>query len=77
MPEEQFDHILIGIGGNDVMRLSSPRQMAAGYDRIAEPFACEESGRGHIYYELPDDHRFADNATADKNDPVGIVEDAQ
>lgn len=24
MPDEQFDHILVGIGGNDVMRLSSP-----------------------------------------------------
>ncbi len=24
MPEEQFDHILVGIGGNDVMKLSSP-----------------------------------------------------
>lgn len=26
MPDEQFDYILLGIGGNDVMRLSSPRK---------------------------------------------------
>ena len=26
MPDKQFDYILLGIGGNDVMRLSSPRR---------------------------------------------------
>lgn len=26
MPDERFDYILLGIGGNDVMRLSSPRK---------------------------------------------------
>lgn len=26
MPDERFDHILVGLGGNDVMRLSSPRK---------------------------------------------------
>ena len=26
MPDEHFDYILLGIGGNDVMRLSSPRK---------------------------------------------------
>ncbi len=26
MPDEKFDYILLGIGGNDVMRLSSPRK---------------------------------------------------
>lgn len=26
MPDEQFDYILLGIGGNDVMKLSSPRK---------------------------------------------------
>ncbi|CAN5222771.1 SGNH/GDSL hydrolase family protein [soil metagenome] len=26
MPEEKFDYILIGLGGNDVMKLSSPRK---------------------------------------------------
>jgi lysophospholipase L1-like esterase len=26
MPEEQFDYILVGLGGNDVMKLSSPRK---------------------------------------------------
>ncbi len=26
MPDEQFDYILVGLGGNDVMKLSSPRK---------------------------------------------------
>ncbi len=26
MPDEKFDYILVGLGGNDVMRLSSPRK---------------------------------------------------
>jgi lysophospholipase L1-like esterase len=26
MPDEKFDHILVGLGGNDVMKLSSPRK---------------------------------------------------
>lgn len=26
MPDERFDYVLLGIGGNDVMRLSSPRK---------------------------------------------------
>jgi lysophospholipase L1-like esterase len=26
MPDEKFDYILVGVGGNDVMRLSSPRK---------------------------------------------------
>lgn len=26
MPEEHFDHILVGLGGNDVMKLSSPKK---------------------------------------------------
>ncbi len=26
MPEEKFDYILVGLGGNDVMKLSSPRK---------------------------------------------------
>ncbi len=26
IPDEKFDHILIGLGGNDVMKLSSPRK---------------------------------------------------
>ncbi len=26
MPDEQFDYILVGLGGNDVMKLSSPRR---------------------------------------------------
>ena len=26
MPDEQFDYILVGLGGNDVMRLSSPKR---------------------------------------------------
>jgi lysophospholipase L1-like esterase len=29
MPDEHFDYILLGIGGNDVMRLSSPRKWRA------------------------------------------------
>src|SRR5215213_7272112 len=26
MPDERFDHILVGLGGNDVMKLSSPQK---------------------------------------------------
>ncbi|HEX6279566.1 MAG TPA: GDSL-type esterase/lipase family protein, partial [Pyrinomonadaceae bacterium] len=26
VPDERFDHVLLGIGGNDVMKLSSPRK---------------------------------------------------
>lgn len=29
MPDEQFDYILVGLGGNDVMKLSSPRKWRA------------------------------------------------
>ena len=29
MPDEKFDYVLLGIGGNDVMRLSSPRKWRA------------------------------------------------
>ena len=35
MPDEKFDYILVGIGGNDVMKLLEPAQMAARYDRAA------------------------------------------
>jgi lysophospholipase L1-like esterase len=30
-----FDYILLGIGGNDVMKLSQPGQVATGYARAA------------------------------------------
>ena len=34
MPDEQFDYILVGLGGNDVMKLSSPRKWRRDMTRL-------------------------------------------
>lgn len=34
MPDEKFDYILIGLGGNDVMKLSSPRKWRRDMTRL-------------------------------------------
>lgn len=36
LPNEKFDYILIGLGGNDVMRLSSPRKWRRDMTRLIE-----------------------------------------
>ena len=34
MPDEEFDYILVGLGGNDVMKLSSPRKWRRDMTRL-------------------------------------------
>jgi lysophospholipase L1-like esterase len=34
MPDEKFDYILVGLGGNDVMKLSSPRKWRRDMSRL-------------------------------------------
>ncbi len=36
MPDEKFDYILVGLGGNDVMKLSSPRKWRRDMTRLLE-----------------------------------------
>jgi lysophospholipase L1-like esterase len=36
VPEKEFDYILIGLGGNDVMKLSSPRKWRRDMTRLIE-----------------------------------------
>src|SRR5687768_13599477 len=36
IPDEQFDYILVGLGGNDVMKLSSPRKWRRDMTRLLE-----------------------------------------
>ena len=36
MPDERFDYVLIGLGGNDVMKLSSPRKWRRDMTRLLE-----------------------------------------
>ena len=71
MPDESFDYILVGLGGNDVMKALKPGQMAARYDRIARTVSNEKSRRCHLSLQLPDDRRFADNAAADQDYTCG------
>ena len=36
IPDEQFDYILVGLGGNDVMKLSSPRKWRRDMTRLLQ-----------------------------------------
>lgn len=48
MPNEQFDYILLGIGGNDVMRLSSPRKWRRDMTELLD-ILREKSAHARIF----------------------------
>jgi lysophospholipase L1-like esterase len=48
VPDEEFDYILIGLGGNDVMKLSSPRRWRSDMTRLIE-ILRERSPRSTIF----------------------------
>ncbi len=70
MPDKKYDFILIGLGGNDVLKLSSPIKWRHDMLELLGLLPRKAAKRSDLPFQLPDDKAFAGFAESDTVFPL-------